>query len=119
MIVESGRAAEVVRRLRDFFRTGAMQLEAVEASALIDGMARQFAPLFHEHGIELVLAPPSPLAVNADRLQIELVCVTCWPMRRTLCWASRAGSAASRCRPSGLRAGGYGCPWKIAAGHLQ
>jgi hypothetical protein len=34
MIVESGRAAEVVRRLRDFFRTGAMQLEAVEASAL-------------------------------------------------------------------------------------
>ena len=73
MIVESGRAAEVVRRLRDFFRTGAMQLEAVEAGALIDGMARQFTPLFHEHGIELVLAPPSPLAVNADRLQIELV----------------------------------------------
>lgn len=73
MIVESGRAADVVRRLRDFFRTGAMQLEAVEASALIEGMARQFTPLFHEHGIELVLAPPSPLAVNADRLQIELV----------------------------------------------
>jgi two-component system sensor kinase FixL len=73
MIVDSGRAADVVRRLRDFFRTGAMQLEAVEASALIDGMARQFTPLFHEHGIELVLAPPSRLAVNADRLQIELV----------------------------------------------
>jgi len=73
MIVESGRAADVVRRLRDFFRTGAMQLEAVEAGALIEGMARQFTPLFHEHGIELVLAPPLPLAVNADRLQIELV----------------------------------------------
>ena len=73
MIVESGRAAEVVRRLRDFFRTGAMQLEVVEASALIAGIARQFTPQFHEHGIELVLAPPQPLAINADRLQLELV----------------------------------------------
>ena len=73
MIVESGRAAEVVRRLRDFFRTGAMQLEAVQASNLVAHIARQFTPLFHEHGIELALPPPLPLAVNADRLQIELV----------------------------------------------
>ena len=53
MIVESGRAADVVRRLRDFFRTGAMQLEAVRGERLIEGLARQFTPLFHEHGIEL------------------------------------------------------------------
>lgn len=73
MIVESGRAAEVVRRLRDFFRTGAMQLEIIEASALITGISRQFAPQFHEHGIELVVGQMPPLSVNADRLQMELV----------------------------------------------
>lgn len=73
MIVESGRAAEVVRRLRDFFRTGAMQLEIIEASALIAGISRQFTPQFHEHGIDLVVGQMPALAVNADRLQMELV----------------------------------------------
>jgi len=73
MIVESGRAAEVVRRLRDFFRTGAMQLETIEVGVLIAGISRQFTPQFHEHGIELVVGQMPPLAVNADRLQMELV----------------------------------------------
>ena len=35
MVVESGRAAEVVRRLRDFFRTGAMKLEPVDVRQLV------------------------------------------------------------------------------------
>ncbi len=73
MITESGRAAEVVRRLRDFFRTGSMQLEAVEASVLIRSISAQFAASFLEHEVELTVAELPRLSVNADRLQIELV----------------------------------------------
>ena len=35
MVAESSRAAEVVRRLRDFFRTGATQLERIAVDDLL------------------------------------------------------------------------------------
>ncbi|HAT34036.1 MAG TPA: histidine kinase [Janthinobacterium sp.] len=73
MIAESGRAADVVRRLRDFFRTGAMRLEAVEAGALIAAIGQQFLLPFQENGVLFEVCEAAPLAVNADRLQIELV----------------------------------------------
>ena len=73
MIAESGRAAEVVRRLRDFFRTGAMKLEAVDAGQLVSGISQQFFSQLREHGVELVVGEIPPLAVLADRLQLELV----------------------------------------------
>lgn len=73
MIVESNRAAHVVHRLRDFFRTGAMRLEAVDVGALMFAITQQFRVQFNEHGVELDAPAPPPLSVNADRLQIELV----------------------------------------------
>jgi signal transduction histidine kinase len=73
MIAESGRAAEVVRRLRDFFRTGAMKLEAVDAGQLVSGVSQQFFAQLREHGVELKVNDMPPLAMQADRLQIELV----------------------------------------------
>ncbi|WP_317204892.1 ATP-binding protein [Janthinobacterium sp.] len=73
MIVESDRAAEVVRRLRDFFRTGAMQLEAVRAGALVQAITQQFQAQFRLEGVEFSLSEPEALLVHADRLQIELV----------------------------------------------
>lgn len=73
MIAESGRAAEVVRRLRDFFRTGAMKLEAVDAGALVSVISQQFFTQLREHGVELKIGEMPPLAMLADRLQIELV----------------------------------------------
>ncbi|SFU38763.1 ATP-binding protein [Pseudoduganella namucuonensis] len=73
MIAESGRAAEVVRRLRDFFRTGALRLEAVPAEALLSGITEQFSAQCGEQGVELAVAPAPPVAVLADRLQVELV----------------------------------------------
>lgn len=93
MINESARAAEVVRRLRDFFRTGAMQLETVGAGALLAGIVQQFRPQFHEHGVQLTVAPPPLLAVQVDRLQIELV------LRNLLANALDA----VRARPAGQR----------------
>ncbi|MQA39889.1 sensor histidine kinase [Rugamonas aquatica] len=73
MIAESGRAADVVRRLRDFFRTGAMKLEAVDAGQLVSGISQQFFSQMREHGVELKVGEIPPLAVLADRLQLELV----------------------------------------------
>jgi signal transduction histidine kinase len=73
MIAESGRAAEVVRRLRDFFRTGAMKLEPVDAGQLVSGVSQQFFAQLREHGVELRINDMPPLAMLADRLQIELV----------------------------------------------
>ncbi|MCX7170314.1 MAG: ATP-binding protein [Proteobacteria bacterium] len=73
MINESGRASDVVRRLRDFFRSGAMQLEVIEVDVLVAAVVQQFAAKFQEQGVELQLAPASPASLRADRLQIELV----------------------------------------------
>jgi signal transduction histidine kinase len=73
MIAESGRAADVVRRLRDFFRTGAMKLEAVDAAQLASSVSQQFYAQLREHRVALEVEEMPSLAMLADRLQIELV----------------------------------------------
>ncbi|MCU6496684.1 MASE1 domain-containing protein [Rugamonas sp. A1-17] len=73
MIAESGRAAEVVRRLRDFFRTGAMKLEPVDPGQLVAGISQQFFAQMREHGVELKVGEMPPQPILADRLQLELV----------------------------------------------
>lgn len=73
MVSESVRAAEVVRRLRDFFRTGALRLEPVPASALLAAITQQFFSQCREQGVELAVAQAPPVSVLADRLQVELV----------------------------------------------
>jgi two-component system sensor kinase FixL len=73
MVREARRASEVVRRLREFFRTGALHLETAAVCAIIGTVTRQFEAQCAAHGVVLkVLAEPG-LAVYADRLQIELV----------------------------------------------
>lgn len=73
MVVEAGRAADVVRRVRDFFRTGAMRLEAVAVGPLLSDISGQFVLPCREHGVQLQITPADGLSVSADRLQIELV----------------------------------------------
>lgn len=73
MIVESGRASEVVRRLRDFFRSGAMQLEVIEIRVIVSAIVQQFAAKFQEHQVELKIVPLPAISLRVDRLQIELV----------------------------------------------
>lgn len=72
MVAESTRAAEVVRRLRDFFRTGATRLESVEVATLINEATERFAERASSAGV-LVEIAYTPIVVRADRLQIELV----------------------------------------------
>ena len=72
MIVESGRASDVVRRLRDFFRSGAMQIEVIAVGALVSAIAGQFATKFRANGVEFNARVPD-ICLRGDRLQIELV----------------------------------------------
>ena len=71
MVAESGRASEVVRRVRDFFRTGATRLEKVEIGTLISSAASRFSDRARSEGVDLRLAT-SHVVVLVDRLQIEL-----------------------------------------------
>ena len=73
MITESLRAADVVRRLRDFFRTGATKLERVELAEVIQSAAILFLAKAHQQNIELAIDPIPPCALMADRLQLEVV----------------------------------------------
>jgi two-component system sensor kinase FixL len=73
MIVESNRAASVVRRLRDFFQTGAMQLQSVEVSMMVEAVTAPFAERLQKHRVTLKIDPIPAITVKVDRLQIELV----------------------------------------------
>lgn len=72
MVAESGRAAEVVRRVRDFFRTGSTRLEPADIADLVATATNRFAERAAAEGVrlgtDLRTAP-----VLVDRLQIELV----------------------------------------------
>lgn len=72
MVAESGRASEVVRRVRDFFRTGATRLERIEIGTLIASAASRFSDRARSENVDLRVAESS-VVVLADRLQIELV----------------------------------------------
>ncbi|QDX82711.1 hypothetical protein B9N43_16585 [Denitratisoma sp. DHT3] len=73
MRLEAGRAAEVVRRLRDFFRTGATQLERFPLRELMDAALRPFRDKADQHGIVLSVSGASAAELYADRLQLEVV----------------------------------------------
>jgi two-component system, LuxR family, sensor kinase FixL len=74
MLGESRRAADVVARLREFFRTGTTQLEAVTAVELLQSARRTGAGL-NESGEVAFTVEESEIEPHlmVDRLQIELV----------------------------------------------
>lgn len=71
---EAGRAADVVRRLRDFFRTGAIHLQSTSLSQLTERVIESLRPRAAITGVtlELHLSKVVP-NVCADPLQIEVV----------------------------------------------
>jgi len=73
MISESFRAADVVRRLRDFFRTGATQLEAVNLGELLASASAPFINKAQQQGVSLTIDTSSACTILADRLQLEVV----------------------------------------------
>ncbi len=74
MGVEVGRASDVVRRLRDFFRTGAARMERLAVADLVGGALEPSRTRLQRHGIALaVRVPEAPLHVLGDRVQLEVV----------------------------------------------
>ncbi|MBO3701683.1 MAG: MASE1 domain-containing protein [Candidatus Accumulibacter sp.] len=73
MVSEACRAAEVVRRLRDFFRTGTTRLEAIPLRALLAAAAAPFARHAAKAGVELTVEPVPDGVLLADGPQLEVV----------------------------------------------
>jgi C4-dicarboxylate-specific signal transduction histidine kinase len=74
MLGESKRAAEVVGRLRDFFRTGTTRLEQVTVESLLETARRIGSKLDPSGEVDFrVETDASASVLLADRLQIELV----------------------------------------------
>lgn len=73
MLVESGRTGEVVRRLRDFFRTGATRLEVLRLSELLEQSTQHYRAKANEQGIDFRFGPVPDVKLLADRLQLEVV----------------------------------------------
>ena len=74
MLGESERAAEVVRRLRDFFRDGTTRLEPVMLGELVAAARRNAEQLIGEQDIVLeVREEASSAPVLVDRVQVDLV----------------------------------------------
>ncbi|HEY7758763.1 MAG TPA: MASE1 domain-containing protein [Burkholderiales bacterium] len=74
VVAEVNRAGEVVRRLREFFRSGTSRLERAGVAALIESGVRPLEQRLARHRIALRvdIAPGLP-EVTVDRLQIETV----------------------------------------------
>jgi C4-dicarboxylate-specific signal transduction histidine kinase len=71
---EVARAGDVVRRLREFFRSGSSRLEHVSVARLLASAAERAAPRLERHRIALTVeCDPSLAGVLVDRLQIETV----------------------------------------------
>ena len=74
MGVEIGRASDLVRRLRDFFRTGTARLERFSVADLVRDALESSRARLTRHQIELVtrVADPAPFVLG-DRVQLTVV----------------------------------------------
>jgi two-component system, LuxR family, sensor kinase FixL len=73
MVGEAVRAAEVVRRLRDFFRSGSTRIERVAAEKLIAVVAGPFVIKARREEVDFVIAPCPAVYLLVDCLQMEVV----------------------------------------------
>lgn len=73
MRAEAQRAGDVVRRLRDFFRTGATKLEAVALPQLIESAAQSYRLKANNSGVRFLVPQAPDIVLLADRLQLEVV----------------------------------------------
>ncbi len=73
-LAEVTRAADVVRRLREYFRTGASRLETIDPCVVIAGTTKQWSERARQDGVQIDTTMPDELpSLLADRVQIEIV----------------------------------------------
>jgi signal transduction histidine kinase len=73
MVRESQRASNVLKRLREFFRTGATALEELSLPELVQAAAAPFMAQASDAGIALLISPMPPVVISGDRVQLEIV----------------------------------------------
>ena len=73
MTGEADRAANVVRCLRDFFRTGATQLEKTQLDELVAAVTAPFAAQASGAAVDFRVGTIPAVTINGDRLQLEVV----------------------------------------------
>lgn len=74
MVGEANRAAGVVSRLRDFFRSGAIHMEQIVLKDLIKSATVQFKERTRRLKVELTVGEiPGDIVLVGDRLQLEVV----------------------------------------------
>lgn len=74
MVGEANRAAGVVSRLRDFFRSGAIRMEQIVLTDLIGAVTGQFEKRARQLDVALDIgAVPADITLVGDRLQLEVV----------------------------------------------
>ena len=73
-VAEVKRAAEVVRRLRDFYRGGTLRAQTVVVDTLISSVLRTLHDRLERHGVQVTtqIAPRLP-PVHVDVMQLEMV----------------------------------------------
>jgi signal transduction histidine kinase len=73
MVAESQRASNVLKRLREFFRTGSTILERLPLPDLIQAATRPFMQQAHDEGIQLTIGDVPEVTLLGDRVQLEIV----------------------------------------------
>lgn len=73
MVAESQRASNVLKRLREFFRTGSTELERLSLSDLIHAATAPFFRQAESEGVELRVGDIPAVTLVGDRVQLEIV----------------------------------------------
>jgi two-component system, LuxR family, sensor kinase FixL len=73
VIGEANRAGSVVRRLRDFFRSGSATIESIAPPVLIEDACATVRERATRHGVALAQSAQNLPDVRVDRVQIEAV----------------------------------------------
>jgi len=73
VIGEASRAASVVRRLRDFFRSGSLEMETIAPAVLIEEACAAVRERACRHGVTVEQSARNLPDVRVDRVQIEAV----------------------------------------------
>ena len=73
LVAEAQRAAQVVRRMRDFFRTGSVELTPTRCEAVARAVVDAAQADARARGIEIALHAQEVPVVMADSLQVEIV----------------------------------------------
>ncbi|MGX4643332.1 ATP-binding protein [Massilia sp. SYSU DXS3249] len=73
MTAESQRASNVLKRLREFFRSGTLTVEPLSLAELIDGAIEPFVQQARDEQVRIEIERPVDARLAGDRVQLEIV----------------------------------------------